>query len=446
MVRTGDWVTPFWNGSVFFDKPPLVLWFMAGALKLVEPPELAVRLVPALAGLLTIGLTAWLGTAMLGRWAGAVAALLLLVGSSSQRTFVGLARHGMLDAPLTAATLWAVLHLWFGLQNHRHWYWLGVPLGLAVMIRSFSAAPIVLLLLLSALLWYWSGQPIGLRHRRSLAGGLLLAAAIALPWHLIELWRYGAQFWHDYGLIHLLKGRAAQDGNAGDWRFYFGVLRVGLPRWWWLAWPALALVAWHAAYRRDPRALLLLAWAVVPFGMYTLAVTKLPWYILPMYPALAIMVAWLLWDVLSPVPSLKGVALAGLLFFAAAWNYRSITPDDRSGAAKAVGACANRLAAADQPIGFFDPVAAGHPPPIRPSFNIKPAVRFYADRPMRALKSRMEVEQWLAEGQRLVWTDTASGRRIADLFMVAAEAGDQQLLRRVDRGAIPWPQEGCHAP
>src|SRR5437870_2573065 len=53
IVQRGDWLTLSHNGREFFDKPPLVFWLMALALKMVNPPELAIRLVPALCGLLT---------------------------------------------------------------------------------------------------------------------------------------------------------------------------------------------------------------------------------------------------------------------------------------------------------------------------------------------------------------------------------------------------------
>ena len=106
MVRRHDWMTPYWNESPLFDKPPLMMWLTALALSAHVPEEWAVRLPSALAGLTAVALTGWLGTRMFEWTTGATAALLLMIGSASQRTFPGLARHGMLDAPLAAAMVW----------------------------------------------------------------------------------------------------------------------------------------------------------------------------------------------------------------------------------------------------------------------------------------------------------------------------------------------------
>ena len=136
MVRRHDWMTPYWNESPFFNKPPLVMWLMGLGLGVPVSEELAVRLPSALAGLTAVALTGWLGMRMFEWTTGATAALLLVIGSASQRTFLGLARHGMLDAPLTATMVWVMLHFWVGLRDHRHWLLLGLPLGIGFMVRG----------------------------------------------------------------------------------------------------------------------------------------------------------------------------------------------------------------------------------------------------------------------------------------------------------------------
>src|SRR5690348_16058615 len=139
MLRSGQWMTPVWNGHLFYDKPPLVFWLMSASMWLLRSPELAVRLVPAICGVLAIALTVWLARDMLGDTAAVLAGLVLLVGSPNPYgNFVRLAREGMLDVPLTACTVWAVLQFSRGLQEPRAWRWIGVPLGLAFMVKSFA--------------------------------------------------------------------------------------------------------------------------------------------------------------------------------------------------------------------------------------------------------------------------------------------------------------------
>ncbi|HYN89420.1 MAG TPA: hypothetical protein VER55_12865, partial [Ardenticatenaceae bacterium] len=244
--------------------------------------------------------------------------------------------------------------------------------------------------------------------------------------------RHGRAFLHDYVGLNLFgMATSAADDLAGDWRFYLGVLREGLPGWWWLVPVAAAFTVWRLARERDARAMLLLGWTVVPFLLYSVAATKLAWYILPIYPGLALMVGWLFATLLPRRPLWQSLALAALLLGTAAWNRRTLEALHLSWAVKSVGWCAVNAAAPDETIAFFDP-ARGYQSNQRPFWNIRPSVRFYADRPMAALWDRAAVEGWLLGGGRFIWSDEAAAAQIADLVEVVGREGDQRLLRRAD--------------
>jgi 4-amino-4-deoxy-L-arabinose transferase-like glycosyltransferase len=102
MLKSGDWITPHWNGIPLHDKPPLVMWLMAAGMMFINSIELAARLPAALAGLFAVGITILLGRSLFCTWTGLTAATLLLVSSRDVwSNFVLLARQGMLDVPLT---------------------------------------------------------------------------------------------------------------------------------------------------------------------------------------------------------------------------------------------------------------------------------------------------------------------------------------------------------
>jgi 4-amino-4-deoxy-L-arabinose transferase-like glycosyltransferase len=105
VIRTGDWVAPFYNEQPFFDKPMLFHWLQAGTMKLLGPTELAARVVPAVAALALILITAWLGTALVSFEVGLVGALVL---AASPAVFA-LARYAILDTLFTAF-LFAAAH------------------------------------------------------------------------------------------------------------------------------------------------------------------------------------------------------------------------------------------------------------------------------------------------------------------------------------------------
>jgi 4-amino-4-deoxy-L-arabinose transferase-like glycosyltransferase len=436
MNERRDWLTLFWNGEQFFDKPPLVFWLMAFGLKHLDVPELAVRWAPALAGLLAIGLTGLLGHYLFNAGTGIVAALLLTIGSSKQGTLVGIARHGMLDAPFTALTVWALIHFWLGRSDRRHWWLLGLPIGLAILVRGIGVVTIFLVIGGSLVALRLAGERIASQQWRALAAGLLLAAVIAVPWHLAETVRHGAAFLRGYILLHATKMTTEQQGAVRDWEFYLPIVRRALPGWWWLAPPALAFAGWRAMRGRDPRALFLLVWALVPLTFYSVAATQLPWYVMPILPALALLAAWLVWQAMPSIPVVQVVGASAILVAVAAWNARAIKPEDTRRAEKRVGGCVSRLAGPDETVGFFAPLGS--------NLYVRPSVRFYAGRPMHTVHGRPELAEWLARGGRLVWTDTAVVAEIADLLVPVAREGNQQLLRRRDwSSAPPYPEQVC---
>src|SRR6267143_1841514 len=65
LISTGDWLAPYYNDRPFFDKPILFHWLQAIPMAVAGPTELAARLIPALAALALVGVTAWVGIALL---------------------------------------------------------------------------------------------------------------------------------------------------------------------------------------------------------------------------------------------------------------------------------------------------------------------------------------------------------------------------------------------
>jgi 4-amino-4-deoxy-L-arabinose transferase-like glycosyltransferase len=143
------------------------MWLMAADMMFMNSIELAARLPAALAGLFAVGITILLGRSLFCTWTGLTAATLLLVSSRDVWTnFVLLARQGMLDVPLTGFMLWALLHFWLGISRPKHWLLMGVPLGLAVLTKSFLTVSIVLVILIFVTTLAFASQPFSQQHWR----------------------------------------------------------------------------------------------------------------------------------------------------------------------------------------------------------------------------------------------------------------------------------------
>ncbi len=290
VINTGDWLAPYYNEQPFFDKPMLFHWLQAGAMTLAGPTEFGARLVPALAALALILITAWLGTALVSFEVGFVAALVLAASPS----VFALARYAILDTVFTAclfggASLIAVA----ALKDRPQLQWGGyVLIALAVLTKG----PLALVL---------CGISFGLAiavsaelRRRLLAlrvwSGLALVVLIAAPWFLYMWLRFRGDFVNGYILDENLKLYATNrfNGRLDAW-FYFRVLAAGL-----LPWTGLVIgrlfddVRGAIRERRsDPVDTLLWCWTIAIVGFFTLSRFKLDHYVFPAAPALCLICA-----------------------------------------------------------------------------------------------------------------------------------------------------------
>src|SRR5215831_1729900 len=98
MLRTGDFLAPFYNEQPFFDKPILFYWFQAAGMAVAGQHETGARLASGVAAVALAATTLWLGTALFSFEIGFVAALLL---AASPPVFA-LARYAILDTIFTA--------------------------------------------------------------------------------------------------------------------------------------------------------------------------------------------------------------------------------------------------------------------------------------------------------------------------------------------------------
>ena len=99
----------------------------------------------------------------------------------------------------------------------------------------------------------------------------------------------GPESINNYFGFHLFK-RATQslEGHTGGINFYQKVIFNKNKPWGIIYYPSLVYVLWLAVKNKDKMAILLTAWALSVFIICTIVKTKLHWYVIPVYPALAI--------------------------------------------------------------------------------------------------------------------------------------------------------------
>lgn len=328
MYETGDWVTPYFNGVTRFDKPPLVYWLMAIGFHVVGVNEWAVRLPSALSATALVGMgfctlrrfgfarpelaTAYTDTindsstpprSRLSQrnllWSAIIGAAIMALHPE----MIVWARIGVSDMLLTGcigmtlfAFFWGYAQPDFPLRQ-RNWYLIAYALmGLAVLAKG----PVGLVLpgLVVICLFVYIGQWRQIFRELHLIKGAIIFLAITVPWHVLVIAANGQTYIDSFfGYHNVERFTQVVNGHAAPWYFYFLVVAVGFLPWSpFLPWAIARLhpiqrQRWQAQPRSSHLGVFAAIWFGVIFGFFTIAVTKLPSYVLPLMPAAAILVA-----------------------------------------------------------------------------------------------------------------------------------------------------------
>jgi 4-amino-4-deoxy-L-arabinose transferase-like glycosyltransferase len=330
MQSGGDWVVPHLNGLAYIEKPPLQYWATALSFRLLGPSEFAARLYSALTALGTIVL-AWLAARRLwGLEAGWRAAAVL----SGMLIFVVLGQLLTLDMSLTfylTLSLTAFLTAQQAAQP-RPWMLLAwAATGLGMLTKGLVAAAIPGAVLILYSLYSRDVAPWRRLHAQ---WGLPLLLLITVPWHWLAARRLPDFLQFFFVHEHFARYLTPIADRQEPWWFFGGVFLAGT-----VPWTLSALRVLGGGWRRhaSPAAfnptLFLWIWVVFISVFFSLSDSKLMPYILPLMPALALLIAAL------PVQALKRdflftailTLLAGLGLGLASLNWASVIAfSDRS--------------------------------------------------------------------------------------------------------------------
>lgn len=313
MLLSGDWVTPHWNGTTFFDYPVWGYWMVALSFKLFGATAFAARLPVALAAsvvvIATFGLLWRLAPGDLPEGQRLGRGLLGASVLATTPAWIGWARSSTTDMFLSSAiTLalygFALVELAPRSPGERRWEG---PLGRIVMalfagIAVLAKGPVGLLLpglVIVVFLGLRGGWSRWLLPLPLLAMALLFLGVTA-PWYVAAAQANGMAFIGGFlGFSNLQRFTSVLYAHPGPPWFYLPwVLILVLP--WSLLLPlAIARTRfWRwTTWRQTPTAealpQFLLVWLVVIVAFFSAAATKLPGYVLPAMPAAALLVAQL---------------------------------------------------------------------------------------------------------------------------------------------------------
>jgi 4-amino-4-deoxy-L-arabinose transferase-like glycosyltransferase len=321
MHASGDLVTPRLNGLRYFEKPPLQYWLTAASFAAFGVRDWAARLPVALFGWLAIVAVGYAACRVAGPVTGWRTAAVL----ASMVWPIGLGHFVSLDAVLTgclALAFAAFLVAQAGTTAHaRAWMlvaWAataGAVLTKGLVGLAIPSGALLLYTLVTRDFAVW--------RRLALLPGLALLVASCAPWFMLVASR-NPEFTHFFFVReHVERFLTTEHQREGAWWYFVPLLVLGL-----LPWTgAFAFVA-RASWRDAPRTpagfawpRFAWAWIAFVFIFFSASGSKLPSYILPLFPAAALLVAWQV-ERLPPRPwygLLAAFALGAALLALALW-------------------------------------------------------------------------------------------------------------------------------
>jgi len=290
IVEENDWFALYPKGTTFynfwFHKPPFNFWLMAIAYKLLGITTFASRAVSALFAIGCIVVTYFLGKELFNKKIGFIASLILILSPQ----FLHKSRMAMLDVPTTFFILLSFLIFLLLKKNQTNYYYtlLGISLALGTLTKQIVGLFPLFIILIYILLT----KEFYLIKNKKIFQTIFIFFLIISPWYIAQLLINGLEFINQHIVNHVfIRAIEAKHSDYGN-IFYFLVLLWGFYPWIIFLLPALILVIYMAIKYKQKQSILLLTWFIVIFGIFLIGKTKFPWYLIPLYPVLALFGAY----------------------------------------------------------------------------------------------------------------------------------------------------------
>ena len=301
MVASGDWLTPRLNGLKYFEKPPLQYWMTALAYEEFGVHNWSARLWPALSTFLAALFLGHVGLRLGGRTMG----LYSVAGALGCIGYVIDAHVLTLDAGLGAFLTFA-----FGafvlaqrdaspVRERRNWMWAAwAAMAAATMSKGLIG---ILIPGASLVLYTLVTRDFAVWRRLHLRSGLPIYLALAAPW-FISVSRANADFAQFFFIQeHFGRYLTTAHRRQHGWWYFVPFVVVGAVPW-------LSILVWGAPRMwRDTKVnangfswqRFGIIWSIFVFAFFSVSASKLPFYLLPMFPVLVLLAA----SVLERVPA-----------------------------------------------------------------------------------------------------------------------------------------------
>jgi outer membrane protein assembly factor BamB len=296
MFKSGDYMTPWAYGEVlmWIAKPPLFMWLMSLAYQVFGVTNFAARFWSPIFGTVSLVLIFFLGKKLYNLPVGFISALVL----GTFTTFYVFARLAMLDVTFVFFILASIYFLVLSEKRegfNRYAALGGLFFGLAFMTKQVAAFLIPLIVFA-----YFTATGRGIRFLFTKRFALFWGVGLLVfsPWLIYMILSFGSDFWQPFFVFSgITRASTPIEGHVEGYLFYFSYLADSENLFWVILLPfAAGLCVLNAVIKRSKSDTLVIAWMSIVLAVFTLIQTKLYWYILPAFPAFAIAISSLLFQ------------------------------------------------------------------------------------------------------------------------------------------------------
>ena len=286
--RDFAWLFPLnLDGTPYWNKPPLVHDLIALSYGIFGVSEWSIRLVPSLLGACTVPLVYLIGKEIFSQQRPAILSALVYL------TLIPVVRHqrlAMLDGAITTEFCFAVW-CWLLLQKNKHCRLLSLSLGLGFSLLSLTKGLAIALLLYGILGLITITELVATTNKKTRKLSIIFFLVGLIPgfaWYGLQYLHYGQDFLsYNLGTQTFNRVVSAVENNSQPvWYYLLELLKYSLP--WLIFLPGGISFAWKNRYTIWVK--LSLIWFGAYLGAISLMTTKLPWYIMPLYPVMALLV------------------------------------------------------------------------------------------------------------------------------------------------------------
>jgi 4-amino-4-deoxy-L-arabinose transferase-like glycosyltransferase len=282
ILKTGELMTMHFNDQPAWENPPFFMWLIALSYKLFGVNEFAAKFPSAFFGVATVFLVYVIARKVYDSWVAFFSSFVL----TTTFIFTRYARHAMMDVALSFFVCLSIFALLLALDGRRQYLivW-GLCIAVCILIKSvlgFYPLLITVIYLLATKQWRILFDKYFL-----LGSGVLLA--VGCSWYVDQYIAFGQQFVDaHFGWVIYTRGFNLEQQAWYDHLTYV----EDLFRYYWPWLPVFVVsvaIFIRRAWAKDTIAILFLLWSCLIIIMMSMMQSRVLWYIMPMFPAAAIM-------------------------------------------------------------------------------------------------------------------------------------------------------------